>query len=327
MEQALRDRLRHQLLDRRGRLVTAVADLGDAADLVELLRTVDAALQRIDDGSYGECAVCHTPIDVPDLVAIPTTEWCLCNLSEEQKTALERDIALATRVQRGLLPRPDLEQAGFEAHYRYLPAGPVSGDYCDLIPRETPPQGLLFLLGDVSGKGIAAALLMARLNALFRTLLEVDLDVPSLLARASRLVLEGATGIQYATLVCGRASATGDVEIGNAGHCRPLLLRDGDVTSLDSTGFPLGLMSGEYGAHRVRLEPGDALFLYTDGLSEARDPDGEEFGDARIADVLSRNHKLAPAQLAAACLHEVARFGQGLRPTDDLTVLVVRRAL
>ena len=154
----LQSKFRGQLANRRARLERTIADLNQPADLLLLLNDVDAALSRLDGGSYGECAVCHTEIAADDLLANPTASYCLCELTPERQRALERDLTLAWRVQAALLPAPDLAVSGWQAHYRYIPNGPVSGDYCDLIVTDANPAAeFYFMLGDVSGKGVAAS--------------------------------------------------------------------------------------------------------------------------------------------------------------------------
>jgi sigma-B regulation protein RsbU (phosphoserine phosphatase) len=116
----------------------------------------------------------------------------------------------------------------------------VSGDYCDLIASESGEEGLLFLLGDVSGKGVTASLLMTHLHAMFRSLASVGMPLTEMMGRANRLLCESTTAGQFATLVCGRAARSGEVEISSAGHCPVLAIRDGDIPRFESTGMPLG---------------------------------------------------------------------------------------
>src|SRR5215472_8683527 len=142
----VQSRFRSQLLNRRARLRRTIADLKQPPDLLLLLNEVDAALSRLDAGSYGECAVCHTEIAADDLLANPTTSYCLCELSPERQHALERDLTLAWRVQAALLPAADLAVPGWQTHYRYIPNGPVSGDYCDLVVTEGHAAAEFYLM-------------------------------------------------------------------------------------------------------------------------------------------------------------------------------------
>lgn len=327
----LQSKFRSQLADRRARLESTIAGLGQAEDLLRLLAEVDAALSRLDEGTYGTCAVCHTSVDEDDLLANPMASYCLCQLSAERQRALERDLDLAWHVQAALLPKPNLAVSGWQTHYRYLPNGPVSGDYCDLIAADgdTAPE-LYFMLGDVSGKGVAASLLMAHLNASLRVLARTRLSPQDVMGKANRVLAESTLASHYATLVCGRASPAGEVEIANAGHCPPIVVRArGSFDVLESGGLPLGLGIGEPGGHyfaeRIALREGDVLVVYTDGLTEAANSGGEEYGIDRLLAVLERSRGVAPRELIAKCLADLSSFLDGRERADDLTILALGR--
>src|SRR6185437_8519700 len=188
--------LQTQLEERRKRLGTAMSSGARDGAIAALLSEVDAALERMQDGAYGICEECHEPV-------------------EPQRRALERDLELASSVQRALLPPHDLRADGWQIHYCYEPAGVVSGDYCDVIPSrgdDPDASGAFVALGDVSGKGVAASLMMTQLHAMFRSLANSGLPLSELLGRVNRLFCESTTAGQYATLVCARASAGGAVE-------------------------------------------------------------------------------------------------------------------
>jgi sigma-B regulation protein RsbU (phosphoserine phosphatase) len=324
MEATTLGSLRQQLADRHRRLSDAIRDSGPAEDLVDLLKLVDSALSRLGDEHFGRCAVCREDIDESDLTRNPLLQYCLCALSPEQQNALQHDLDLAWRIQSALLPDPDLRSGGWTVHYRYEPAGPVSGDYCDLW--ESPEDGVHFFIGDVSGKGVSASLVMAHLNAAFRARFDSRLPLPELVAQANQLLLRSTIPSHYATLVCGRAAPDGGVQIVNAGHCPPIAVRGDAVETLGSTGFPVGLLEGKpYEVRRVELAPGDLLFLYTDGLTEARDAAGVEYGAERVAALARRLRGLAPRELAAACRSDLASFLGGAHRTDDLTLMVLQR--
>jgi sigma-B regulation protein RsbU (phosphoserine phosphatase) len=317
--------LRTQLLDRRHRLQAAISESGDTAHLVSLLQVVDSTLERIGTDCYGLCESCCQPIEDERLIADPLVRTCLSCLTEQQRRALEDDLDLASRIQSGLLPR-DRTFTGWEVCFHYEPAGPVSGDYCDLVNGESDSRGLYFLLGDVSGKGVAASLLMAHLHAMFRTLIGLDLPVEKLVEQANRVFCGSTIATHYATLVCGRANRSGQVEICNAGHCLPLLLRDGGAESVEATGLPIGIFgTGRYSARKCRLAPGESLLLYTDGLSEAEGPGKGEYGLDRLAAVASANRHLPPAALISACLEDVRGFRAGAPARDDLTIMLIRK--
>lgn len=327
MDLAIESALRGQLVDRKRRIGEALAEVGEATDLVRLLQEVDSALGRMDARGYGRCEVCLETVEDDTLMANPMLQYCLCSLSPAQQRALEQDLGLASRIQWALLPKQDIRHDGWQVHFRYTPHGPVSGDYCDVITDDQHGDGGLYLLmGDVSGKGVAASLLMAHLNAMFRSLIQTRLPVPQLVERANDLFSRSAISSHYATLVCARAEPSGRIEVCNAGHCPPLVVRGTDVTAVGSTGFPLGIRSsGEYDVSHVTLAPGETLFLYTDGLTEAADSGENEFGVDRLKRFLAANAALSPGVLASACLEDLAAFRGESAPTDDLSMMVVRR--
>src|SRR5215469_18238745 len=175
--------LRDQLLVRRHRL-EAAAIKSQTANLVQLLEEVDKALERVEFGSYGLCEKCHDTVEARRLLADPLTRFCLDCLKPNEQRALEQDLQLAARIQAGLLPAQDLSAAGWKSSYHYEPAGLVSGDYCDLLH---DGKHLYFMVGDVSGKGVAASMLMANLHAMFRALIPARLPLAQLVERANRI--------------------------------------------------------------------------------------------------------------------------------------------
>ena len=324
MVTAIEPLLREQLIDRRQRLQTATSAFHRPAELTRLLEEVDAALHRMDIGTYGLCEVCHDPVEPERLLADPLTRFCLGDLTPHEQRALEEDLELASRIQIGLLPPATQKVDGWEVCYHYQPAGAVSGDYCDLIRGED--QSLHFVLGDVSGKGIAASMLMAHLNAMFRTLISINLPLEQMVERASRVFCESTLPTQYATLVCGRANTSGEVEVCNAGHPPPFLVQEGTVTSIAATGLPVGVFCSEsFSVHRVQMKKGDTLFLYTDGLSESLDGAGREYGAERLSRLLNSNPGLSPDAIVSLCRQELHAFAEGKAPRDDLTLMAIRR--
>jgi sigma-B regulation protein RsbU (phosphoserine phosphatase) len=317
--------IRPHLEERRRRLVAELPRLRRPAELERLLGEVDAALARLDDGSYGLCDTCHDPIEPERLLADPLTCFCLDHLPDHQRRDLETDLALAGRIQRSLLPARHLVAGDWEVWVHSEPAGAVSGDYCDLVPSGNG-HGLLFAFGDVSGKGVAAAFLAAHLRAILHSLAGEAMPVADLMERASRLFRESTLAPYFATLVCGRARPGGEVELTNAGHCPPLLLSGGEVRELEPGGLPVGTaLSCCYTSQSLALPVGATLLLYTDGLSEARDRAGAEYGAERLAAV-ARRHAGAPlAELVGACLADVNAFLAGAAKADDLTLMALRR--
>jgi sigma-B regulation protein RsbU (phosphoserine phosphatase) len=321
--QASNPDLRTELINWRQRLETTAKNSTDGFQLSGLLREVGAAIDRLTQkDSYGICQVCHDLIGQAAMNADPLAKTCVSCFTPQQIKELEQDLDRAWLIQGDALPKQNVKFNGWEVSYHYEPAGPVSGDYCDLISTE---QGdLYFLVGDVSGKGVAASLLMSRLHAIFRSLISAGLPVSELVERANGLFAETTMRPYYATLVCGKAAADGAVEICNAGHPAPLLLRNGEVSSIAATGLPLGMFcQAQYSCTQIGLEKGDRLVLYTDGLSEARDQSDVEYGAARLQAVLGESHKLPASRVVTRLIEEARTFAAGVPITDDLTVMAI----
>lgn len=325
MVTAIEPLLREQLIDRRQKLETVASPFHRPAELTRLLQEVDAALHRMDEGTYGLCEVCHDPIESERLLADPLARFCLGDLTPREQRALEEDLEMAAQIQVKLLPPHSQQIDGWEVSYHYQPAGAVSGDYCDLI--RAADQTLHFVLGDVSGKGVAASMLMAHLNAMFRTLVSINLPLEQMMERASRVFCESTLPTQFATLVCGRATSDGEVELCNAGHLPPLLVQQGKVTSIAATGLPVGIFCSEsFSTTRLQMQKGDTLFLYTDGLSESLDGDGREYGAERLSSLLTENASLPTDSMISLCRQQLHTFAEGRVPRDDLTLMAIRRA-
>lgn len=319
--QATHPDFRTELMDWRERLESAARDSADRFQLDGLLREVKAAIESLGKEGYGVCQVCHDLIGQATMSADPLAKTCLSCFTPEQLKELESDLDRAWLVQGELLPKQNFKFNGWEVSYHYEPAGPVSGDYCDLVSIEN--GDLYFLIGDVSGKGVAASLLMSRLHAIFRSLIGSGLGVCELVERANSLFAESTMRPYYATLVCGKANVNGAVEICNAGHCAPLHLHDGNISAIAATGLPVGMFCQErYSSAHIRLAKGDRLLLYTDGLSEARDLQNREYGDDRLPMILGECHKLSAVALVNRLLHDVSEFSSAPR-SDDLTVMAI----
>jgi sigma-B regulation protein RsbU (phosphoserine phosphatase) len=245
-------------------------------------------------------------------------------LTKQERNVLEEDLQLVMEVQRGLLPQTNFAASGWHTSYCYEAAGLVSGDYCDVV--DGGAAGLYFMVGDVCGKGVAASFLMAHLHATFRTLIPMELPVKVMLEQASRVLRATTLPMHYATLICGRAQANGTVEICNSGHPLPLLVRDGGVMIVEESGRPFGMFcEEEFSVAEVSLNPGESLVLYSDGVSEAVDIFGAEYGSNRLRQVVGDRHPMYPSALVAACREDVVSFCRGAERTDDLTIFVLGR--
>lgn len=316
--------LRTELLRRHARLESALRSPAADASLSSLFDQVDAALARMDAGTYGWCKTCHEPIEAERLLADPLLQFCLDDLTSAERRALESDLTLAARIQQTLLPPRNFSPTGWQIRYHYAPAGLVSGDYCDLFESN---GSLLFLLGDVSGKGVAASMLMSHLHATFRSLADANLPLDRMVEAANRIFSESTMAGQFATLVVGRAFQDGSIELVSAGHLPLLHLGGGDTKSQGATGVPLGMFTNtSFPMDRFSIENGETLLIYTDGLTESRNAAGEEYGLNRVKTVAQMHSKCAPSELLSRCLSDLETFTAGIKQTDDLTLLAVHRA-
>lgn len=316
--------LRERLEGRRRRLAEALEERrGARGELEGLLGEVDRALDRLAAGRFGICEECGDPVEVERIVADPLIRVCLDHLSAPERRALEHDLETAARVQAALLPAADQTVHGWEIHLDYQPAGPVSGDFCVLVP-DGERGRLHVLFGDAVGKGVAASLLMSQLHALFRVLAASPRQPEELVAELNRLLRESTPAGRFATLVYTRLSSEGEVELVNAGHLPPLVVRSGGVERLPSDGMPVGLFDGlSFTSQRLRLAAGETLVLYTDGITEATDRAGSEYGVDRFAAALEGAGPAGARDVAARPLRELTEF-RGQERADDLSLLTLR---
>ncbi len=317
---------RKELMERREKLAAAGAAARESGQIARLLQEVDETLERIEDGSFGLCQACHEPVEMERLISDPLTQFCLDHLSAGQQQALQSDLELASQIQAGLLPGREVRFNKWHVAFRYVPAGPVSGDYGDVVPAQD--GSFYFMIGDVSGKGVSASMLMVQLHATFRSLIAVNLSLNEMVRRANRLLCESTPSTLFATLVCGRAEENGEVEICNAGHLPLVLLHAGEVTSLEATSVPLGMFCDQdFAATRVRMVKGDSLLLCTDGLAEAWDPSGNEYGMDRLSRFAAEHESNEPPEMLDTILGDVDSFRSGTPAIDDLTAMVLRRTV
>jgi sigma-B regulation protein RsbU (phosphoserine phosphatase) len=326
MEIAIQQSLHGQLVERRSRLRDAIRTEEDDESLVRLLGMVDAALARFDRDEFGRCLICRELVHEADLQRNPLLEYCLCDFTPQQQQALQHDLNLARRLQGGLLPDPNIHACGWQVHYHYEPSGFVGGDYCDVRVEPCDSGTMFFTIADVSGKGVAASLLMAHLQSAFRSRLGTGMRLSNLVESVNLQMLEASIPTHYATVACGQATSDGQIEIVNAGHCPLLVVRRSGVETVGSTGIPVGLLKdAEYESAKLHLEEGDTLVLYTDGLTEASIDDDEEYGAERLRSLLARDGAAEPRGIVQAIRADVAAFLGGKSLVDDLTVMAVKR--
>jgi len=235
----------------------------------------------------------------------------------------EREIAEAKSIQEKLLPREIPQMAGYEIASSWQSAGAVGGDYFDVLPLSEDMLGLC--IADVAGKGIPAALLMSNLQAAVRGLSSPSLDPDVVCSRLNALVWRNTHSDRFVTFfyaqLDGRARL---LRYANAGHNAPFVVHaDGSHERLREGGGVLGVFGEQsYEPGRIQLVPGDRVVLFTDGVTEACNPDGEEFGEARLLALLEEHRALPASAIQEKIVAAISEFSAGHR-TDDATLLVL----
>lgn len=242
---------------------------------------------------------------------------------ERERQRLEQEINIARDIQQALLPRdfreyPHLAVTGFN-----LPCLSVGGDYFDVFPLGEGRTA--FLIADVSGKGLGAAILTTMLQGALSGM-TLGIDPARVFNHVNQFLCDHSEVGRYATLFFGILDQQGHLEFINAGHPSPILIRRGVAEEAFTEGsYPVGLVpEAQYTAVCLKLEPGDTLVLFSDGVTEAADPDEHMFGTARLKEVLTGQPECPLEQLQKCVLEAVDNFSRGAHQADDLTLLIVR---
>jgi phosphoserine phosphatase RsbU/P len=247
-------------------------------------------------------------------------------LEVADRLSLKNDLEIAREIQYAMLPQARFDSPTFEAFGLTRPANTVGGDFYDVLA--LPDGRVVVSLGDVAGKGSPAALLMALLLAMFRTLIDEGLEAAALAERLNVQVSRHAPASRFITLFFAACDpATGRMVYVNAGHMPALLRRrDGRFDRLTGGGVALGMFEhSTYEAQVTVVEPGDTLVLYSDGVTEAENHQGQPFEEAGLEHVVDAHAAASPTDLARTILRVVEVHAQETYLADDLTVLVVKR--
>jgi sigma-B regulation protein RsbU (phosphoserine phosphatase) len=241
-----------------------------------------------------------------------------------EKARLERDLRIAAEIQQRLLPEPRFRGKTFDLAAASIPCRPIGGDFFDYL--DTLPDRFGFALGDVAGKGPPAALLAASVQANFAALAQLLQDPAEMVAAVNRALLRRSVEARFATMFYGSLGPDGQLAYTNAGQEPPFVVRcDGVIDALDRGGPVVGLLDfAVYETGRVTLAPGDLVVVYSDGVSEARNPAEEEYGRERLAAVVRSRHGADPEQVLTEIIGSVSTFAAGAPQADDLTALVLR---
>jgi sigma-B regulation protein RsbU (phosphoserine phosphatase) len=247
---------------------------------------------------------------------------------ERIEQLMAKELQQAAEIQRGLLPTDAPVIAAFDIAGRNESCRTVGGDYFDYI---TFPDGRVGLIvADVAGKGMPASLLMSSLQARVQVMFEQPDNLAAKVAKLNKIVKSNCPGNRFITFfICVLDPATGEMVYCNAGHNPPLLVRQsGKIEVLPAGGLILGILPhADYEEGQCRLEKGDTVVLYSDGVTEANAPSGEEFGESGLAEVIKAAALLPAATTVQTVFDAVANFTAGAPAADDITVVVAKRAI
>ena len=274
-------------------------------------------------GSFGEADLRFLDA-ISDHMAIAIDNARL-HLDLIEKNRMERELQLGREIQSRLLPAPPSDVARTALAAMSLPCYEVGGDYYDFI--ELPDGDIGLAIGDVSGKGVAAALIMSSMQAALRIAAPIESDLERLVARLNGLLYRMARGRKYVTFFFGRFNPkSGELRYVNAGHNPPFVINGDLVTRLASTGKPIGLLPDiPFEERTVNIPPGASLVLYTDGLNEAANSAEEEFGNERLESLVLETSADVTEEMPRRILDAITAFEAGAHATDDKTIVVVRR--
>jgi phosphoserine phosphatase RsbU/P len=246
--------------------------------------------------------------------------------SHEARQRQDEELKRAAALQQALLPGEPARIGCIDIAGRNVPSLDVGGDYFDYVEGEN--GRLVVGLGDVAGKGMPAALLMTHLAASVRAQVETERPLGEVMRRLNRSIHQNVRGERFITLVLAEVdSKTGSLTYINGGHNPPLLLRSsGAIEPLTEGGLLLGIMpDAEYASGSLTLDPGDLLVFYSDGVTEARNLAEDEYGEERLMDFLRATGTRRPEELVEALIQDVRDFSRRPKPTDDVTVVMMRR--
>jgi len=239
---------------------------------------------------------------------------------------LARDLEQAAELQRSFLPGGAPKVSGADLAGYNAACRTVGGDYYDFFAY--PNGRVAMVLGDVSGKGMPASLMMMGLQARVQVLADEPQNLAAVMNRLNKITCQNCPSNRFITFFfCVLDPATGELAYCNAGHNPPVIVRaNGTVEYLEGGGTVLGILAvANYSEYRVKLEPGDTLAIYSDGVTEATNGKDEEFGDERFAAVLAANRQKSAAEIVAAVTQALTEFAAGSPPADDITLVVARR--
>ncbi len=295
----------------------------DRADMVS--ETKNIGVLYLDSREKGSLLAPHTRTALDTLATEAGVAIENARLYREtlDMARLEHELKIAAEIQKALLPEGNHNGPFFQASGTSVQARSIGGDFFDFIDM---PGGIFgFLVGDVAGKGPAAALLTAKILGIFSAFASVGDDPAQTVDHINRVLTRRAIDARYATLLYGQLSPSGKLMFCNAGHNPPLVYGTEGLRRIEAGGMPVGLFEvAPYANDSVDLQPGDTIVIYSDGVTEAHNVAGEEFGEPRLVEVLQRYHKEPATVVLDKLIEAVTAFAHGAEQYDDVTALVVQ---
>lgn len=248
---------------------------------------------------------------------------------EIEKKRLQSELSLAYEIQTNLFPRKLPEHINYEFVGYSIPSRQIGGDYYDFI--QIGDSKILVAIADISGKGIPAALLMSNLQASLRTLAPMNLDLKQLMKRLNKVIFDNTTADKFVTIFCGILDLKNHTfNYINAGHNPPYhYSKSGIKRELTEGGIIMGVFENndEYSSGQIELLPGEGIFFYTDGITEARNEKDEEYSEIQLKKIINNNSKTSAEKLKHLLLEDLKHF-QGIAPqSDDITLAIIRRKI
>lgn len=304
------------------------ADIRNGVDTVKIeqelvTQKIDQAIDHIHQGDFGKCTQCSGEVEEERLALDFTTCVCLDHYSEKQLRDLERDLELAAKVQKMLLPQAIPALPGIQLAVRSEPSKIVGGDYFDFFTTRENRQA--FTIADVMGKGLPASMLMSNLQASLRILGPENESLEKTISRLNELFRFNLKMVNFITLFMAAIDMENHIlKYCNAGHNPPLWFKPaaGEFEFLNPTGPALAIFTEpEYKTGQIEFHSGDIFLFFTDGLSEAKN-DREEFGEKRLQDYLMENQDKTAQQILTGTFRSVKKFASA--ETDDMTAIVLK---
>jgi serine phosphatase RsbU (regulator of sigma subunit) len=295
----------------------------DRADMVSETKSI--GVLYLDSREKGSLLAPHTRTALDTLATEAGVAIENARLYREtlEKARIEHELRIAAEIQRALLPEGSHSGPFYEGAGTSVQARAIGGDFYDML--ETGDGSFGFLVGDVAGKGPAAALLTSKIMGILSAFAATYDDPAETMSQLNKVLTRRAIDARYATVMYGRLSASGDVVLCSAGHNPAFVYGVDGLRRLEADGMPVGLFDfAAYASTTLTLKPGDTIVMYSDGVTEAHSVDGSEFGEDRLVDVLQKHHGESAGDVLKHVVEAVQAFARGAEQYDDVTALVVR---